>query len=342
MSEQNIFSPTEEDEQFHAKTAVTVLQYNATEASKKESLLPSELEVDEVNGNKVWVSIKGLSDQEGITTFLKKTGVHPLLIEDVFHTNQRPKVESYDELLYVVLRSFVVKEERIFSEQISFIIKDNFLVSIEEWDSGCFKPVADKLLSGSSSIRKKGEDFLLYSLLDKIIDKNYEIEETLNNRISLLEEQIMLNARKQHLLKLQELKKELMQLRKGILPVRELLNEINRIEIDFFEEENKPYLRDLLDHVLRMQDSLENYRELVSSLMDLYMSQMNNRMNEVMKTLTVLSSVFIPLTFIVGVYGMNFENMPELKTQNGYYFIWAVMILLSVSIILYFKKKKYF
>ncbi len=289
-----------------------------------------------------WLSVRGLQDKELIQRIGEEYHIHPLIVEDILHTKQRPKVESYGNMLFITLRLYYIINEQIKSQQISFVLQNNVLISFREHDTGIFQLIKDRIEAGQNQIRRKGEDYLLYSLLDAIVDNYFVVLDSLSERIQALEDDITLHPQKSQLLKLQKLKRTMITMRKHVWPVRELFNNLERNEIDFFEQENKPYLRDLNDHIFRVIDTIETYRDILTSLMDLYHSMLSNRMNEVMKTLTVLSSIFIPLTFIVGVYGMNFDNMPELHSQNGYFILWGIMGALTLGLIIYFKKQKWF
>ncbi|OJV28378.1 MAG: magnesium and cobalt transport protein CorA [Bacteroidetes bacterium 37-13] len=289
-----------------------------------------------------WLQIVGVGQKDLFAQIAKAYQIHPLVIEDLLHTRQRPKVESYGEYLFITLRLFKGFKEKLISQQVSFILKNNLLISVTETKSSFIDDVKARIEKQQGVIRQKGEDFLLYSLLDAVIDSYFETLEILSKEIEGLEEKIILHPVKAHLIQLQSLKRQLIQLKKYTTPVRELLSNLDRNTTAFFEEENRLYLRDLLDHSFRVNDSVESYRDILTSLMDLYHSMMSNKMNEVMKTLTLLSSFFIPLTFIVGVYGMNFDIMPELRWKYGYYTVWIVMLVLCIGLYIFFKKRKWF
>ncbi|MCS6820128.1 MAG: magnesium/cobalt transporter CorA [Chitinophagales bacterium] len=323
-----------------AKT--TLIIYNATHC--KEIVNPNieeccSLSVEtQVN----WLHIAGAAQRNLLDKLAETYHIHPLVVEDILHTRQRPKVESYGDYLYITLRLFKENNMKLTSQQVSFVLKNNLLISVIEADTPVFDEVRNRLFKNNNLIRQRGEDFLLYSLLDAIIDSYFDVLEDFSSDIETLEENIIAQASKQHLVALQNIKRSLIFFRKYTTPVRELLSNLDRNNIDFFEAENRPYLRDLLDHIFRVNDSVETYRDILTSLMDLYHSMLSHRMNEVMKTLTVISSFFIPLTFIVGIYGMNFDVMPELRWKYGYYAVWLFMISLSLTLFIVFKKKKWF
>ena len=290
---------------------------------------------------KYWIQVHGLAEEQKLILLCKNFGIHPLAIEDIFHTVQRPKIDDFGDSLFVVLQMFHVENE-IKSQQISLYIKNNVLISFEENDCKVLHPIEQKLKENRNNIRKRGEDYLLYSLLDVIIDSYFEVEEYIYKEIGQFENTINNNPKKLHLSQLLKWRKDILRIRKSITPVNDILHTIMRNDVQFFEKENKVYLRDLTDHLLRVLDNLDTHKESVNSLIELYHAQANNKMNEVMKTLTIMSSIFIPLSFIAGVYGMNFDNMPELHTKMGYFLTLLGMAIVAIILLVYFKFKKYF
>lgn len=289
-----------------------------------------------------WLLITGTNQTAVLNEIATAHGIHPLVIEDVMHTRQRPKMEAYDDYLFITLRLFNEQKLKLESQQISFILKDNLLISILEKPTHVFDAVKQRMEKAQGNLRTKGEDYLLYALMDAIIDSYFEVLEQFSEEIEQLEDEIASHPSKKHLLQMQHIKRSLIFFKKYTVPVRELISNLERNDVLFFEADNKPYLRDLLDHSFRVNDSVETYRDILTSLMDLYHSMVSNRMNEVMKTLTVMSSFFIPLTFIVGVYGMNFEAMPELGWKYGYTAVWLLMITMCLVLYFIFKKRKWF
>ncbi len=286
--------------------------------------------------------ITGVEQAELLNEIATAHSIHPLVIEDVQHTRQRPKMEAYSDYLFVTLRLFKEENLHLQSQQVSFILKNNLLICVLEKPTEVFNSVIHRIEKAQGNIRQKGEDYLLYALLDAIIDSYFEVLDEFSEEIELLEDEIAVHPQKKHLIQLQSLKRSLIFFKKYTIPVRELISNLERNDVVFFDAENKPYLRDLLDHSFRVNDSVETYRDILTSLMDLYHSMMSHKMNEVMKTLTVISSFFIPLTFIVGVYGMNFEVMPELQWKYGYAAVWAFMIALCLILFYVFRKRKWF
>jgi magnesium transporter len=321
---------------------ISLISFNKDTLVEKKNALVSDCYALNALEQVHWLHITGHQPTDILSELAAAYHIHPLVIEDILHTRQRPKVESYGDYLYITLRWFKEQNLKLTSQQISFVLKNNLLISVNETENGIFQDVRNRLMKEQTILRQKGEDFLLYSLLDAIIDSYFEVLEDFSAEIEWLEESIISQAQKQHLVQLQHLKRSLIFFRKYTVPVRELLSNLDRNEVAFFDTENKPYLRDLLDHIFRVNDSVETYRDILTSLMDLYHSMMSNRMNEIMKTLTVISSFFIPLTFIVGVYGMNFDVMPELRWKYGYYAVWSFMLLLCAILFITFKRRKWF
>jgi magnesium transporter len=321
---------------------ISLISFNETSFNEKKNTSIADCCRLNTSEHVYWLHISGTNQKDLLSEIATAYQIHPLVIEDILHTRQRPKVESYGSYLYITLRLFKEKNLKLSSQQISFVLKDNMLISVVEYDVPVFDDVKNRLAKNQNVIRQRGEDFLLYALLDAVIDSYFEVLEEFSSEIEELEEKIINQPIKLHLVQLQHLKRSLILFRKYTIPVRELLSNLDRNDVSFFEAENRPYLRDLLDHSFRVNDAVETYRDILTSLMELYHSMMSNKMNEVMKTLTVLSSFFIPLTFIVGIYGMNFDVMPELHWKYGYYAVWAIMILLCIVLYITFKKRKWF
>ncbi len=325
-----------------ASTSSILYRYTATDFTEEKNPGIEQCKHLDTSSQINWLHITGTNQPELLNEIAGNYGIHPLVIEDIHHTRQRPKMEIYSDYLFVTLRLFKEEHLKLKSQQVSFILKNNLLITVLERETPVFEAVILRLEKAQSLIRSKGEDYLLYALMDAIIDSYFEVLEQFSEEIEMLEDEIAKHASKKHLLQLQHLKRSLIFFKKYTVPVRELIGNLDRNSMDFFDAENKPYLRDLLDHSFRVNDSVETHRDILTSLMDLYHSMVSNRMNAVMKTLTVISSFFIPLTFIVGVYGMNFDNMPELRWKYGYAAVWAVMIALSLVLFYIFRKRKWF
>jgi magnesium transporter len=290
-----------------------------------------------------WININGLNHIQDIEKIGKHYNLHPLIIADIANTSQRPKIDVYDDYIFVVLKMLYYDDnENIKIEQISLVLGDNYVLTFQEIEGDVFDNVRERLLLSSSRLRTLSTDYLMYALIDAIVDHYYIVSETMGNKIEDLEE-ILFNGQIQDDLSMQvlNLKKEVLKVRRAIFPIREIISRIEKNEHALIKPNTIQYYRDIYDHVIQLSDSIDIYREMVWSLMDMYMTTISNKMNEVMKVLTIMASIFIPLTFIAGIYGMNFDNIPELHYKYSYHILWIVMILIFIGMIYYFKKKKW-
>lgn len=319
------------------ESVITVYKFNADTFQKSEVEEVPEIEPEFC----YWIHVMGLKNESLVHSLSKRFGIHPLMAEDILHTVQRPKIDELEDAVFLVLKMFYVRQT-IRSQQVSFFVKDNFVISFEEHQTDALLLVEKKLEENRLSIRKRGEDYLLFSLLDVVIDNYFDTEEYIYREIEKIEKPLNANPQKQQLLRLIQWRKELLLIKRTIAPISDILQTLTRANYSFFQKENKLFFRDLHDHILRVLDTLDMHRESANSLVETYHAQVSNKMNEVMKTLTIMSSVFIPLTFIVGIYGMNFDNMPELRMQQGYFVTLGAMAVIAVALLIYFKWKKYF
>ena len=259
---------------------------------------------------------------------------HPLITEDILNVNQRAKIESYGDSQFVVIRMFAIINNRIEDQQVAFVLRDNIIISFREEDYGILKKsIEDKIISNIGPIRKKGEDFLFYSLLDTIIDNYYLVLNFLNEKIETLNAEILRKSDTHQMVDLQQLKSDVLYIRKHIMPVRDLINTLSRNDIDYFEEENRFFIRDLQDHMVRNVEEIEFHRDQLSGLLDLYYSLQENKMNTVMKTLTGISFVLLPLNFLASLYGMNFSKIPHADDENGFWEMVGIMALVALILI---------
>jgi len=288
-------------------------------------------------------NINGLYDVDMIEKLGTYFHVHPLILEDVLSVNQRPKVEDSGDILFIVLRMLQFDDEKkeIISEQVSFILGKNFLFTFQEKAGDVFEPVRVRLRQYKGRIRTMGADYLAYTLLDAIVDNYFLVLEKMGDQIENLEELLVNNPTEETLITIHKLKREMIFLRKSVWPLRETINGLERSESSLIQKSTGIYLRDVYDHTIQVIDTVESYRDMVSGMLDIYLSSVSNRMNEVMKVLTVIATIFIPLTFIAGVYGMNFEFMPELGWKWSYPLLWLFMIGVAILMIFYFRKKRW-
>jgi magnesium transporter len=270
-------------------------------------------------------------------------GVHPLALEDILNTEQRPKVEDYGEDLFLVVKllSYHEKKDEVEAEQISLILRPNALLTFQEKEGDDFANVKERLRAGKGRLRKMGADYLAYTLLDIVVDQYFGVLERLGERIEVLEGKLLADPGTATLQKIQNLKKEMLLLRKWIWPLREVISSLERGEFPGIQESTRIYLRDVYDHAIQVMDTIEIYRDTLSGMLDIYLSSLNNRMNAVMKVLTIIATIFMPLTFLAGVYGMNFKHMPELDWPWGYPLILAVMGFVAILMLTLFRRKKW-
>ena len=292
-------------------------------------------------GLKFWINIDGVHDTGLIEKLGHHFNIHPLTQEDLVNTDQRPKFDDYDHYCLAVLK-MVRYQKTLEQEQLSIILLKEGVISFQEIEGGdAFDPVRNSLKSGKGKIRKSGPDYLCYSLIDAVVDTYFNILEKMGDIISELEVSLMGRPGRNTLNELHRQKKEMILLRKSVWPLRELISSMERSESDLISVSTDIYLRDVYDHTIRVIDSLETNRDLLSGMMDIYLSSMSNRMNEVMKVLTIISTLFIPVTFIAGVYGMNFKHMPELESRDGYFVTLGIMGIIILSLLFYFRYKKW-
>ena len=324
---------------------IILIDYDEDNAIRKVDITPNAC-APYIGTNTVsWMDIQGL----GSETVLKQVGeifnLHPLLLEDVVNVPQRPKLEDYNNQLLVISQMVRLKEDEsgFDTEQVSFVLGKRYLLSFQEEElQDCFEIVRDRIRTSQGRVRKSGADYLTYLLLDTIIDGYFPVVEHYEDRIEALEDMIISNPDRDTMQEIYDVRRELLALRRLIWPMRNVLHLLMRDHHGIVSDEVQIYFRDSYDHVIQILEIIEAYRELAASLMDVYMSTMGNKLNEIMKFLTVISTIFIPLTFIVGVYGMNFENMPELKGEWSYFIVWLVMLAVAGGLIFYFWRKGWF
>ncbi len=327
------------------KVVIRVLAYNSEElVERKLEKIEDCLEFKDHPDLNFWINVDGLDRVDIIEKLGSYFNIHPLTLEDVLNTRQRPKTEDYDSYIYSVLKMILLdtKTKEITIDQVSIIIGPNYVLSFQEREGDVFDMVQERFKNPASRLRKSGVDYLAYGLIDAVIDNYFVILEHFGDKIEYLEEGLVLHPRPETLKTIQKYKRDMIILRKSIWPLRELINGLQRVESDLIKETTRVYLRDVYDHTIQVIDTVEDFRDILSSMVDIYLSSISFRMNEVMEVLTVIATIFIPLTFISGVYGMNFEYMPELKWRWGYPTVMFGMILLAVSMFIYFKKRKWF
>jgi magnesium transporter len=291
-----------------------------------------------------WINLSGIHDIPLLEKIGQSFDLHPLVLEDILNTQHRPKLEEFEGYSLIILKMLEFNEEteQVSAEQVSLVLTPHYVLSFQERPGDVFDGLRERLQRSNGRIRQRGTDYLVYGLIDSIVDSYFHILEKLGDRLALLEERLIVEPDQDCQQRIHHFKRELLNLRKQIWPLREVISQLYGGEAQLIEDSTAVYLRDLYDHVIQVLDTVELYRDTVSGLLDLYLSSISHRMNEVMQVLTIMASMFIPLTFLAGIYGMNFEYMPELKFAWGYPVLLLVMLGCAVGMVIYFKRKKWF
>ena len=325
------------------KSKIYFYHYNSSECIFEENASLKKCAANDQGDHVNWINILGIEDKETLQQATELFHIHPLVAEDILNPNQRAKMEDYNDHLYVVLRMFSIVGGEVQDQQVSMVLRNNMLLTFRETDFGVFKKlIGDKLINNTGNLRKKGEDYLLYMLLDVIIDQYFFVIEGVEEKVEKLEHEIFRNPHDSQLLLMQQLKSDVLYMRKHIVPVRDLITNLMRNEIEYFEADNKYYLRDLHDHMVRNVEELDFLREQLISLMDLYYSLQSHKMNNVMKTLTSVSFVLLPLTFVASLYGMNFINIPRANDPYGFWEVVIGMFIFASVLSIFAIRRKWF
>ena len=320
-----------------------LIRFNATSLSKHRFDNCEELNKNMDTNSVNWINVDGVHNQELINQFEKIFGLDHLLLEDVANTNQRPKVEEYDGKVFMSLKMlrYDENEQDVDSEQISLVLNKNYVISFQEKTGDVFGNIRDRIENGKGQIRLNSADFLFYSLIDTITDNYFTVIENVGNNLEDLEEEIFSNPTNDLLEKIQKNKNVLLILRRSIYPFRESINKVLRDNYKMIHPKTIKYFNDVYDHTIQIIDILESYRDIISGLKDSYLSSLSLKMNQIMQVLTIMATIFIPLTFLAGIYGMNFDNIPELHWSKGYYYFWGLSILIVLGLVFYFRRRKW-
>jgi magnesium transporter len=322
---------------------VSVMTYNSSAVDEHTYQQADQYRQLSRSNGVTWINIEGVHDVEAIRHIGECHSFHSLVLEDIVNTVQRPKIEDYGDYLFIVLRMLRPSEQGGFSsEQLSLILGPDYLFTFQEGIKGdVFDGARGRIRNGKGKIRTMGPDYLAYALIDAVVDSYFSVLENFGERIVDVEEQLALTPNHSALQLINSMKKEIIFLRKSVWPLREAISVLERGDTVLLHDSTRFYFRDVYDHTVQVIDTVETYRDLLSGMLDLYLSSISNRTNEVMKFLTVIGTIFMPLTFLVGVYGMNFKHLPELEWYNGYFALWGVMITISLLMVLYFKKRRW-
>jgi len=325
------------------KVRITVIDYDETQFQEKEVETIEECFPFKDKPTVTWINIDGIHEVEIIEKIGKHFEIHPLVLEDILNTGQQPKMEDLEQYVLVILKMLFYDEEtkEINPEQVSLILGPNFLITFQEREGDVFNHIRDRIRKAKGRIRKTKADYLTYSLIDTIVDHYYVVLEKLGEWIEGLEEELVGNPTPETLQTIHTLKRELIFLRRSVWPLREAVISLERGESTLIHESTGIYLRDVYDHTIQVIDTIETFRDMVSGMLDVYLSSISNRMNEVMKVLTIIATIFIPLTFVAGIYGMNFKYIPELEWHWGYAGALILMGLIAFVMLLYFRRKRW-
>jgi magnesium transporter len=324
------------------EATVSVISYDEGGCQEWQAKTEAECVAFKDRPATTWLSVTGLHRVELVEKIGQCYGLHPLLLEDVLNTEQRPKLEDYGDYIFVVLKTLSLDgDERLKAEQVSVVLGQSFVISFQEGASKLFEPIRERIRAGKVRIRKLGADYLAYALIDTVIDGYFAILERLGERIELLEEELVSDPTTGTIHAIHDLKRDMIFLRRSVWPLREVVSALVRADSGLIQRETAAYLRDTYDHTIQVIDTIESYRDMVSGMIDIYLSSVSNRMNEVMKVLTVIATIFIPLTFLVGVYGMNFRHMPELDLPWAYPALWGLMIAIVAGMVVYFRRTRW-
>jgi len=326
------------------RTKITIMDYDGKAFQEKEAKSVEDCFSFKETATVTWINIDGVHDSELVGKLGSHFGVHPLILEDIMTTAQRPKMEDLGDYIYVVLRMLTCEKDKdgVFSEQVSLILGPNFVISFQESAGGdVFDPVRDRIRTGKGRLRTLGPDYLAYALIDAIVDNYFLVLEKIGERVEVLEEDLVTNPDQETLHEMHVLKREMIYVRRSVWPLREVISGLERAESPLIKQTTGIFLRDVYDHTIQVIDTVETYRDMLSGMLDIYLSSVSNRMNQVMKVLTIIATIFIPLTFLAGVYGMNFKFMPELEWRWGYFVIVGIMLAIGITMVVIFRRKKW-
>jgi len=322
---------------------ITVIDYDQSKLSESEIAKVEECLVLKDKPTVTWINIDGVSDAQTLQKIGDGFGLHPLILEDIMNTDQRPKVEDFGSYLYIVLRMLHYDDEKgtVVTEQVSIVLGLGFVISFQETEGDVFDPIRDRIRTARGLIRKMGPDYLTYALIDAIVDNYFAILEKLGEKIEYLEDELVTNPTLETLREIHELKRDMIFLRKSVWPLREVVSKLEREGSNLIKETTGIYLRDVYDHTIQVIDAVETFRDMLSGMLDIYLSSISNRMNEVMKVLTIIATIFIPLTLVSSVYGMNFTYMPELGFPWGYPLVLLTMAIIAAVMLVFFRRKRW-
>ena len=331
------------------KAKITIIDYDETKFQEKEAASVKECAPFKDKPTVTWINVDGIHDVGIIEDIGRQYGIHPLILEDILNTGQRPKMEDFESFIFIVLKMLYCdeKDNEVKSEQVSLILGPKFVISFQEKEGDVFNAIRERIRNAKGRIRKMGPDYLAYSLMDATVDNYFVILERIGEKIEDMEEELVGNPTPRTLQAIHNLKGDTIFLRKSVWPLREAIGSLERKESPLIKDATDIFLRDLYDHTIQVIDTIETSRDMVAGMVDIYLSSISNKMNEIMKVLTIIATIFIPITFVAGIYGMNFNpevsrwNMPELNWRFGYLFAWGLMLFVALAMLAYFRRKKW-
>ncbi len=326
------------------ETKISIIDYNTTEFNREE-VKKIDINLSNIPESKIrWINVSGLTNVQLIEDLGKQFNLHPLVLEDILNPNQRPKYEDFGEYLFIVVKRLFLENttEILEYDQISFILGEKYVISFQEQDSDIFQSIIQRIEFKKGRITTMGPDYLIYSLIDVITDNYFIVLETIGEVIEDVEESLVADPKPETLKIIYNLKKKMIDIRKLVWPMRDIVYKLQREETKLIKSELQIYLRDIYDHIFRITDLLENYRDIIFGMLDMYLSSISYKMNDIMKVLTIISTVFIPLSFLAGFYGMNFQYMPEFANPSAYPILIIIMASIALLMLYFFKRKKWF
>ncbi|HJT21560.1 MAG TPA: magnesium/cobalt transporter CorA [Nitrospira sp.] len=323
------------------KVHITAFHYSADRCEERQVDQP-ELLGPPSDESVLWVNVGGVHKMDVLEAFGKQFGLHPLLLEDIANTDQRPKLDDYETYFFLVTKMLILTERHdLLVEQVSLVLGRNFVLSFQENGTDVFQPVRERLRGGKGRLRQAGADALFHALIDAIVDHYFAVLEAVGEKIEALQQVVVADPRPDTLGEIHALKRQLLFLRRAVWPLRDVMNNLSRSDCPFLQHPTKAFFRDVYDHVIQIVDTIETLREMVSASLDIYLSSVSYRLNAVMRVLTVITTIFMPLSFIASIYGMNFEYMPELQARWGYPVVLGVMVAVGIGMLIVFRKKRW-
>ena len=330
-------------EKLTEKVRISVIDYDETSCREKEVTHISDLATVRETQTTTWINVDGIHDLTSIEALGGLFHLHPLVLEDIVNATQRPKIDDAGDYFFIVLKILDYSDEsdEITPRQLTLILGSTVLISFQEKEGDLFNAVKDRIKAGNSRVRKSGPDYLAYCLIDTVVDNYFAVLDKLSERIELLEEELVTDPGRETLQAIHKLKTDTIYLRRSIWPLREVINVLERGESALIKDSTQPYLKDVYDHTIHAIDTTETFRDIVSGMLDIYLSSVSNRLNEIMKVLTIIATIFIPLSFLCGWYGMNFKDMPEYSWRWGYPMVIGIALAMAASMLIYFRRKNW-